>query len=71
MLKISFELELTGKTITDVKEIAEKHISTFLEIDKQEVPNNVDIEYKVHLGEGTYKVTCYANAKRTIIRPSS
>jgi hypothetical protein len=70
MSKISFELELTAKTLTDVQEVAEKHISSFLEIDRDEVLANVDVEYKVHIGEGNYKVTCYASVKRSIARIS-
>jgi hypothetical protein len=66
MAKISFELELTAKTITDVKQIATKHVASFLEVSEDELDNLVDLEYKVHLGEGTYKVTCYASVKRSI-----
>lgn len=68
MAKVTFELELTGKTLTDVKEVALKRISSFLESDEDALDNLVDTEYKVQLGEGTYKVTCYATVKRSISR---
>lgn len=68
MAKVTFELELTGKTLTDVKEVALKRISSFLESDEDALENLVDTEYKVQLGEGTYKVTCYATVKRSISR---
>jgi hypothetical protein len=68
MSKVTFELELTGKTLTSIKEVALKHISTFLESDEDALDNLVDTEYKVQLGEGTYKVTCYATVKRSISR---
>jgi hypothetical protein len=66
MSKVTFELELTGKTLSAVKWIALKHISAFLESDEDALDNLVDTEYKVELGEGTYKVTCYASVKRSI-----
>ena len=68
MSKVTFELELTGKTLTEVKEGALKRISSFLEADDDALDSLVDTEYKVELGEGTYKVTCYASVKRSISR---
>lgn len=81
-MRTSFELRVSAETITEAKDAALTKVADFLEIDKSQVLDNVNLELKVSYPEAKtlaeiaesmdsplFVVTVYGSVKQSVTKP--
>ena len=81
-MRTSFELKITANDITEAKETALEKVGAFLNLPKESVLDNVNLELKVSYPEAktlaeitqaedgaTFVVTVYGSVKQSVTKP--